>query len=345
MKQFLKRLCLFVLFPFVFLLGGYIYFDPFKVIYAYDNYDRTPVISSRDYISTEHYLKNKGKYHYNSFIFGSSRTIAFKTDVWKQYLEDDAILYKFDASAESVSGITAKLKYLDKEKAGIKNALIILCRDWSFSSNKNRTEHLFKKHPAVSGKSWLDFHLTFFKAYLNPRFLWVYYNYKLTGKYKDWMVYVIAQDQFTIDTVTNEMTETVLDKKIEKDPKQHVKDLGGVFYNRPEIAKEDSISRIDQDYLVQLKEMKSILEKQGTNYKIVAGPLYEQVKWNKKDKDILIKIFGKNFYDYTGKNKFTDNEENYYEDSHYRPVVGTVILHEIYQGNKKQACDSVRLPK
>lgn len=336
---------MFVLIPSVLLLGGYVYFDPFKVIYAYDNYGKTPVILSRDYVSAEQYLKNKGKYHYNSFIFGSSRTIAFKTEVWKQYLGDDAIPYKFDASAESASGIIAKLKYLDKEKAEIKNVLIILCRDWSFTSKKNRTGHLFKRHPVISGKSWPDFHFAFLKAYLNPRFLWVYYNYKLTGEYKDWMEYVIAKDQFAIDPVTNEMTETALEKKIQKDPKQYVKDLGEILYDRPEMAKEDSINRIDQDYSGMLKEMKFILEKQKANYKIVAGPLYEQVKWHKKDKDILIKIFGKNFYDYTGKNKFTDNKENYYESSHYRPVVGTVILHEIYQGNTKHACNPVRLLK
>ncbi|TGD58361.1 hypothetical protein [Flavobacterium humi] len=345
MKQFLRRLFLFVTIPSVLLLGGYLYFDPFKVIYTYDHYDRTPVISSRDYISTEQYLKNKDKYHYNSFIFGSSRTIAFKTDTWKQYLDKDAVPYKFDASAESIAGIASKLKYLDKENAPIKNALIILCRDWSFTAQKNRTEHLFKKHPAVSGKSWLDFHFAFLKAYLNPRFLWVYYNYQWTGQYKDWMVYVIAEDAFTVDPVTNEMTETGLDRKIEKNPKQYVKDLGGVFYDRPEKAKEDSISRIDSDYLKMLLEMKSILEKHKTKYKIVAGPLYEQVKWNRNDKAILVKIFGNHFYDYTGKNKFTGNEENYYENSHYRPVVGTVIFEEIFREENKEASRLVGLPK
>ncbi|MGH2665886.1 hypothetical protein [Flavobacterium sp.] len=335
MIKFFKRLFLFVSIPVVFLLGGYIYFDPFNVIYTYDNYDQTPVISSRDYISTEQYLKNKDKYHYNSFILGSSRTIAFKTADWKKYLSNDAIPYKFDASAESISGIGAKLKYMDKQKVEIKNALIILCRDWSFATRKNSVGHLFKKHPVISGRSWLDFHFAFLKAYLNPRFLLVFYNYKITGEYKDWMVYVIAKDRFAIDPVSNEMTEFDLDKRIEKDPRQHVKDLGGVFYDRPNEAKEDSISRIDQDYLETLKEMKSILEKQKTKYKIVAGPLYEQIKWNKKDKDILTKLFGENFYDYTGKNKFTNNEENYYENSHYRPVVGAVIFKEIYEGGNK----------
>jgi hypothetical protein len=335
MKSFLLRLSLFVIIPFTVLLTGYICFDPFKVIYDYDDYSKTFVILNRDYVSTTQYLKNKEKYHYDSYILGSSRTIAYKAATWRKYLGKDAAPFTFDAAAESIYGIHGKLKYMDAHNAKIDNALIVLCRDWMSASRGTYSGHLFKKHPEVSGRTWINFHFTMFKAYMDSKFLLAYYNYKFTGEFKPWMAYIITRDKFFLDPVTNEMDVPLVDKKINDNPRQHVIDHDSIFYERKG-EKLDSIDRLDDDAVRMLTEMKQILEKHKTKYKIVASPLYDQVKFSKHDKDVLVKLFGPNFYDYTGKNKFTDNKENYYETSHFRPNVGAAILKEIYQDEKQK---------
>lgn len=335
MKSFLKRLSIFGLLPFTILMAGYIQFDPFKVIYEYDDYSKTEVILNRDFVSTTQYLKNKDKYHYNSFIFGSSRTIGYKVNTWKKYLDKDAVPFVFDGAAESIYGINTKLKYLDKQDVKLDNVLIVMCRDWSFANKKDISGHLFKKHPLISGRTKANFHFTMFKAYLNTNFLLAYYYNKFTGDFKDWMSFIINQEKFRLNPITNEMNVYEVDQRIAKNPKQHVINNASEFYERKG-EKVDSVDRIDYDFEVMLIEIKHILEKRKTNYKIVAGPLYDQVKFSPHDKAILVKLFGQNFYDYTGKNKFTDNKENYYETSHYRPTVGEVVLKEIYQDDKKK---------
>jgi hypothetical protein len=49
----------------------------------------------------------------------------------------------------------------------------------------------------------------------------------------------------------------------------------------------------------------------------------------------LQKVFGNNnVFDYSGVNDYTNSIYNYYEASHYRPVVGRQILEAVYHGNK-----------
>jgi hypothetical protein len=55
------------LIPYLFVLISYFLFDPFKVLYSYeDYYINSSVDHNRDFISTELYLKHK--YQYDSFI-------------------------------------------------------------------------------------------------------------------------------------------------------------------------------------------------------------------------------------------------------------------------------------
>ena len=80
-----------------------------------------------------------------------------------------------------------------------------------------------------------------------------------------------------------------------------------------------------------LKEIKRLLLKNKTKFKVVLSPLYEQTKFNPHDLQILKYVFGKNLYDFTGKNRFTDKITNYYESSHFRPSVGDSIMKIIYK--------------
>jgi hypothetical protein len=93
MRRFIWTILKFSIVPFVvgclFLLG-YWYFDPFKVLRTYADFSKPVIVPNRDYVSTETFIRNNPHYHYNSFIFGSSRTMAFKPARWKKYLTQDA---------------------------------------------------------------------------------------------------------------------------------------------------------------------------------------------------------------------------------------------------------------
>lgn len=333
MKQFITKLAYFSLIgiiPILSLFSSYLYFDPFKVLRHYDDYSYPYVIPNRDYISTDMFINNHKKNNYNSFIFGSSRTLAFRPKSWSKFLSVKDNPFMFDASGESIYGIYTKLKYLDSTNVEIKNALIILCRDCSFSQAENHKGHLFVKHPATSGEDNISFQFDFFKAYLSPKFLFNFYSFKILGNYKPFMSGYIENRKITFDTLTNEINIIDQETEIVQNPTEYYAKRKELFYVRIS-EKTDSIQRINKKQLFMLKEVKRILEKNNTNYKVVLSPLYEQIKFNNSDLLLLENEFGNNLYDFSGKNSFTDNKTNYYETSHFRPNVGDSILKIIYK--------------
>lgn len=333
MRYFLLKVLGFVLIGFIpisILTIGYFYNDPFKVVRKYNSYSNLYVIPNRDYVSTEMFLKNEKYYSYNSFIFGSSRTLAFQPNKWKTFLSPNSNPFMFDASGESVYGIYTKLKFLDSLHYKLNNVLIIICRDVSFANSKNHNGHLFIKHPATSGESDLSFKFDFFKAYLNPAFLFNFYMYKLSGSYKSYMKGYIEDRKIIMDSITNAVQIVDQEHEIQVSSKKYYEKRKAIFYTRKNET-IDSIQQIKQIHIFMLNEIRRILNKNNTKYKVIISPLYEQEKFNPIDQNILLNIFKNNLYDFSGKNYFTDSINNYYETWHFRPLVGDSIMNLIYK--------------
>ena len=333
MNPFLKRLIRF-LGPILVLLALFIflyaYNDPFKVLRSYDDYSYSRVFANRDFVSTTMFIKQYPKYKYNSFIFGSSRTMAYQPESWSRYLDSNSNVFVFDAAGESVYGIYRKLKYLDGEKVELKNALIVLCRDFAFRHDANHEGHLYIKHPATSGESGLVFQYEFLRAYFSPKFLFNYYAFQALGVYKPFMSVYIENRRVVYDTVTNGTIILDQEEELKANEEAYYSNRSHIFYERTG-EKTDSIQRINLQHEFMLREIKRILEKNKTRYKVVLSPLYDQTKFNPADIGFLKNVFGDNLYDFSGKNAITDNKFNYYEISHYRYAVGDSILSKIYR--------------
>ncbi|GHT18971.1 hypothetical protein AGMMS4957_02260 [Bacteroidia bacterium] len=140
----------------------------------------------------------------------------------------------------------------------------------------------------------------------------------------------IEHNQRTTDPITNEVNLIGLENEILNTPEKYYEDRKNIFYER-ESEKTDTIQKINPKQLYFLTEIKRILEKHNTKYRVVLAPGYSQTKFNPDDKETLINLYGNRVYDFSGKNSFTDNKTNYYETSHYRPVVGDSILMQIYR--------------
>lgn len=328
MKYFIKQVLIFsaiLLTPLIL----YFLFDPFKVLYKNPDSTKAFVITNRDFFSTEVYLKNRNRINYTSFIFGSSRSLAYQPLTWQKYLGKDDIPFAFDAASESIYGIYKKIRLLDSLHARLSNVLIILCKDVSFANTWNSRGFLFIKHPALSGESMIDFQLEFIKAYFDPKFLFSYYMYRILNRYEPFMHGYILNYKTGYDTVTNGIRYGYIAKQNTKIPAEY---LNNSAFTPRNGERTDTVKRINADQVYMLNEIKRILEKNRTNYKIVLSPLYEQMKYKKEDFLILKNLFGKNLYDFSGKNRLTDSVINYYSDaSHYKPIVGDTIFSIIYK--------------
>jgi hypothetical protein len=333
MKTFLKNLIQFLsigLIPIIVFLISYLYFDPFHILKEYKDYSNPIVTPNRDFVSTTIYIKNHSQYNYNSFIFGSSRTLAFKPTSWQKYLSNSDSPFMFDASCESIYGIYKKLKFLESNKTKIDNALLIICRDHSFENSENHEGFLFIKHPATSNESKFTFHKVFFKAYLNPKFLYHFYKYKIDGSYHPSMEGVLENRKITFDSISNRMYIEGQEESIIQNPEKYYAQKKLFFYKQNGET-TDTVQKIVGKHIFMLKKIKQILDKNQTKYKVILSPLYEQVKFHPSDLSFLKKQFGENLYDFSGKNSFTESKYNYYESSHYKTKIGDSIFKIIYK--------------
>lgn len=105
--------------PFLLITAVYIVTDPFKVLYHYDHLYKygmpNYVQINRDYATIETFKNNNLIYHYDSYIFGSSRSGVYRTATWAKLIGADLTkCIHLDGAGESIYGIERKLHYLDK---------------------------------------------------------------------------------------------------------------------------------------------------------------------------------------------------------------------------------------
>lgn len=329
MKKLFAKLFLACI-PLFIVIGIYLYSDPFKVIRHYDNfYDDAPQMFylNRDYISTESWLNNYDKYHYDSYIFGNSRSGRYLVSEWQKHINGVACFH-FDAYLEGLYGLEKKLEFLRKKGAPVKNALFVIDHD-VLSEVINPADPLYRKHPLVSGESWLDFQLLNFKNFLHADFITS--NIKLLLAHKPAELVIDNNPVAVYQQASNEErwwfnNEALIAKNKDSFYAQRM----NVFYKRSATQQYDTpiIKNAQKEMLINIKRM---LDAGSSSYRIVISPLFDQKKLDTTDLALLISIFGKDkVFDFSGINEMTSSIYNYYEQSHYRPHIATQIMDSIY---------------
>ena len=337
MKNFIINITKFSLFIAIIISLFFIAFyyeDPFKIYRKKLNFNDSNISLNRDFVSVEKFLHNIEDEDYNSYVFGSSRTLGYSAEKWHTKLDSTASIFFFDASLESLYGIYSKIKFLSENNFKIKNCLIILDRDCSFKRLDKVDfdyDYLFIKHPRITGGSYIKLYTKSFQTYSNLGFLASYYLNKLTGEYYSFMNGFINEYKTYYEPISNEIKLNELDSIIELEPNKYYRENAYKFDN---INQEtiDSIQRINSKSYKYLSFIKSIFDEQNTDYRIIISPLYEQIKLNNKDLELLISLFDSSkVFDFSGGNKYSIDKRNYYESSHYRKNIGNSILDSAYK--------------
>ncbi len=282
---------------------------------------------NRNRISTQIFLNNKDSLHYESFIFGSSRSSVFYTKDWAKYISDPNA-YHFDASNESISGIEGKIRFIDKEGNNIQNALLIFDGETFDYAVDSASSIIHIPDWRWSGQNRLLYHLTFFKAFFKDQYFLKYFDIKLFKTFRPYMYGAFENKHMIYTPVHNDFIFQGYIDQIKSDSLAYYnRDL---FYARSAdtLTAEAGIKPYQISYL---RKIKAVFDKNNTNFRVVFGPNYDQKKVNPDDLKIVQEIFGeKSVFDFTGKNALTAPLANYYEIYHYKPVVARKILQAIY---------------
>ena len=279
--------------------------DPFRVFFSYEDYYKGNFVThSRGIVCFKLFEKNRKKITYNSFIFGSSRSWAFRIVDWLRYLPDGSVGYHFDASAEGVFGVYNKLKYLDATGIKIKNALVVVDESLLMVTS-NKKEALFISPYQLSSESLIEFYSVMLKQSLEPGFVMAYLDYKAFNKYSPYMKkyfnemkYASSSDNktgdlyFAFDRMSKEEIALYYDEQIRS----------GLFYKRSSANTESDLPKSAEVFY--LNEIKNIFSKHKTKYKIIISPLYNQIPLDREQLSLLNTVFGKlNVYNFSGVNK------------------------------------------
>lgn len=311
----------------------YIITDPFQNILPHDEYVFNYMMLSRGNVSTKVFLKNKGKYIYDSFIFGSSRSCAHTSKEWTKYLSKDNVPFSFGAWNENIEGMYRRIKLIDSLKGPLKNAFIIIDVERTFvKSDTDKVSDFSSDHYLISGIPKYDYYMNDYFAYLkDPLLILTSIDYTLFHKQRRYMENFFHMDKSDLDPVNNDWYPNS-EENILVDSISYYKGSENKFYKRSPVQKfaKVQISKKKEQYLLKIF---TVFKRCRTNYKIVIAPLYDQIKLNPQDILVLDNIFGKsNVYDYSGINEITNNQFNYDKDVvHYRKKVGNLIYKEIYR--------------
>lgn len=341
MKKFIVKTFQFSLIGliYIFIVGTlYLYFDPFKVLYDYESFyesdGKAVVTLDKDYVSTTTFIKNSEKINYNSFIFGNSRSIFYQVSDWKKHLNKNAICYHFDASGESLWAINKKVAFIDENENKIENMLLIL--DYStLIQDKPQSGHLNIISPAlVYNSNIIEFHKTFFLAFLTPKFFYAFLDFKVSNQFKPYMKEgnLLDDTSGTYDNITNEFRADHSENLIQEN-KYYTPQKLSEFYERDTIQRYSPKCIYDSQKNI-LDNISSITKKHNTQVKVIINPLYDQLKINESDLKYLKTLFGDNVFDFSGINTFTNDYKNYYESSHYRPHIAREIMEIVYDEHK-----------
>lgn len=333
-KRYIKKLLLFTL-PLLAFIGWYMYIDPFEIFWHYDNYyvQKSARLSlNQGLVSLNNFDNHYDEYKWNSFIFGNSRSRYYNIEDWESCLPKDCVGYHFDAHGESLLGLTKKIEYLDEKNIELKNFLLVMDAGvlGQVVSSEN---HIFMIPPKLMHYSnWFKFHITNFCVFSNLEFIKICLSLR-KEQIQDTssMEELISGELFDYDYRNNQIKLGPAEKQILKGKYYNDKLIKTQFFNNeyPDSISPVIIGKVQKQMLSKIHD---IVEKHHVNCKIVISPLWDKIKLNPKDINCLKSLFGnENVYDFSGTNKYTIDYHNYYEHSHYRPIVSKQIMHDIYK--------------
>ena len=324
MRHFIIKTILFLL-PFAGLLLWYSIEDPFMVVRNYENY--CPVSSFRT-CSNDAFRgirlmdQYKDSLLYNSFILGSSRSDFYYVDEWKKYLGDSAVCFHFNQSGDNLLGLVQRAEYLCKRYDRIDNVLIIIDHELLADVIPNTGPLFMEPYQVTPEFDFLSFHWEFVKSFFSVKYQKSFWQNRTdnthTGYYNPYL---------------NELYKPEAEAMIVENPSLYYQSLPKNY----KLYKRDTVQHFSPpilkgEQLELLDRLLFCLSEKRAKYKVIVSPLFDQIKLNQRDSLYLSNLFSaENFHDFSGINDFTRDTLNYYENSHYRPLLCAQLLKIAYK--------------
>ncbi len=317
MRKFIYKILIFssLSIPFFIILIIYnVWLDPFGVIRGDMQTQKTE--PNQHYLKIKYCIDNPKKY--NAFLFGSSR--VGKIDVSK--ITDGNNWYNFTYSECVPYETLQDIRLLLHHNVNIKKIIIGLDEISYLVSHKLHKDQSLRKSYVNIINPYLYYlllrpSLSMYENILNADTSRFYSKGAYSVIYSDGSFKPNKKDTF-----------------IETHPLIHIRDT---VFNNP-YWREYYSERIKQA-IYEIAEIKQLSTRNNIKLIFFINPIYEKTYLKAIDNHFFLfleqlSIITKH-YDFSGINEITTNKLNYYENSHYRPIVGDWIINEITSSDKK----------
>jgi hypothetical protein len=318
--------------PLIFAMVIYLANDPFKVLYHHDfgnYYDQAaPVEINRDYVSLTLFRKNDPEQHFDSFIFGSSRSFPLHCDTWKK-LVPGIRPFHYPAGSENLEGVYLKVKYFHENHVPLKHVILEM---WApgYHDLSRRRDHIHRLPYLLTGESWLDYQGGVLGSYFQALFFAHYDYYKVTGH-----VHPSSKSKLAIYPGMVRIDPSVNDYFWAAEERELAESEDAYYAKRA-----DRFKRADTPFWPpgigpaqrhHLEEIRDIFREQHTDVRLMIPPTYDQQAIGPEDLAILREMFGaENVFDFSGRNEWTEDMHHYYDPGHVRPYIGDKLLAAMY---------------
>ncbi|MEG2848411.1 MAG: hypothetical protein RR904_06580 [Bacilli bacterium] len=292
---------------FIFYINYFI--DPYAVFRKKYESRKTP--ANEYYLKTKYILENPNKY--NSYIFGSSRVGTLKGENL-----NFGKFYNMTFSGALLAEILKTLEIFEEKEVEIKNIILGIDDFDLYITPESQEEVMYK--------------LSYEKLTRTPFSL--YKNYILTNPFnKVTYEYFFGNKISNVDILdTGKWSLPIKEVEIENNPTKH---RGDKIFEISHSSQSEK-PRL-QKTISEVKKIIEICERREINLTVIFLPIHkttyegnnlENLNSFKKE---LSKIT--DYWDFLELNEFTEDNYYWYEASHYRPLLGELILKKIFKEN------------
>jgi len=277
------------------------------------DFSRQFVPPNISYVKIKYLLENKSRF--DSYVFGSSRV---------SYINEEKITNGRYYNMFYAEGVPeehlANIRFLLKNGVSIKNLMIGL-DEFSFviDPKQHLSSLLVQPYPGVSGKKFQDFYGEYF--FRLDKFipeLEDYINHNYTKGNSS------TQNSVIFDMYgTGRILLPAVDEEIERNVQTHIRDKK---FSEPFHRVGDNSTNA----LAAMREIVSLAKKEGINIIVFINPIHKTTYLDANLNQFA--VFKKRlaaiteYYDFSGLNSITTNNYYYYESSHFRLLVGDMML-------------------
>jgi len=320
--KFISPLLLIITVPTILYLEKDVYSDFGKK----DNYSWKYSFEPLGDINTKKLLASS--YKYNSFVFGSSRSISLSACYLQKKIANSKFFHYANWN-ESIGGVERKLILLDSLGYKIDNAVIYIDNDYTFANDYYTLaeEHYRLTHEAKS--KYLAKHYKSYIIHFSLDKLKILAGLRPSGKvFPNWESDLTTNDP---NQICNDSTVSVYGKINQSKPFIRMIDsLNNIGFLYQRNAKQQfAKNQIFEQQKKSLNNIKRIFEKHKTKYYVIITPLYDQQKFSINDYGLLLGYFQKNLYDFSGINEITNNIYNYPDRKHFQSYVSKSIIDSV----------------